>query len=102
MSRRRPSSKAKSRAINPSSVAEALLVAEHLSFRRAAAVLGIHQSAVSRRVRTLEDELGVSLFERHHTGVRLTNAGTHFFQEARDALRQLESAVEAATTAGSG
>jgi DNA-binding transcriptional LysR family regulator len=104
MSERKSPSKTKtrSRTINPSSVAEALLVADHLSFRRAAGVLGIHQSAVSRRVRALEDELGVSLFERNHTGVRLTNAGTRFFQEARDALRQLESAVKAAATAGSG
>ena len=68
----------RSPAINPISVAEALLVADHLSFRGAAAALGIRQSAVSRRVRALEDELGVSLFERHHTGVRVTNAGARF------------------------
>ena len=46
------------------SVTQALLVAEHLSFSRAAQVLGVRQSAVSRRVRALEDKLGVSLFER--------------------------------------
>ena len=54
------------------SVIQALLVGEYLSFRRAATVLGVRQSAVSRRVRELEDELGVSLFERHHAGVRVT------------------------------
>ena len=48
------------------SVSQALLVGEHLSFRRVATILGVRQSAVSRRVRELEDELGVSLFERHH------------------------------------
>lgn len=47
--------------VNLGSIAQALLVAEHLSFRRAAQVLGVRQSAVSRRVRALEDMLGVSL-----------------------------------------
>jgi len=64
------------------SVIQALLVGEYLSFRRVATVLGVRQSAVSRRVRELEDELGVSLFERHHAGVRVTNAGARFLQEA--------------------
>lgn len=54
----------KSLTINPVSVAQAIAVAKHLSFRAAARVLGIRPSAVSRRVRTLEDALGVSLFER--------------------------------------
>lgn len=104
MSEEKASSKPgpRSPAINPVSVAEALLVAEHRSFRRAAAVLGVRQSGVSRRVRALEDELGVSLFERHHAGVRITNAGAHFFQEAREALVQLDHAVKAAAAAGSG
>src|SRR6266480_5750997 len=84
------------------SVSQALLVGEHLSFRRVATILGVRQSAVSRRVRELEDELGVSLFERHHAGVRVTNAGVRFLQEARAALLQLDHAVKTATTAGSG
>src|SRR5215471_11539413 len=65
-------------------------------------VLGVRQSAVSRRVRELEDELGVSLFERHHAGVRVTNAGARFLQEARTALVQLDHAVKTAAAAGSG
>jgi len=73
------------------SVSQALLVGEHLSFRRVATVLGVRQSAVSRRVRELEDELGVSLFERHHAGVRVTNAGARFLQDARAALLQPRS-----------
>jgi DNA-binding transcriptional LysR family regulator len=83
-------------------VSQALLVGEYLSFRRVATVLGVRQSAVSRRVRELEDELGVSLFERHHAGVRITNAGVRFLQEARAALLQLDQAVKTATAAGSG
>lgn len=88
--------------INPISVSEALLVADHRSFRRAAAALGVRQSSVSRRIRALEEELGVSLFERHHAGVRITNAGVRFFEEAREALLQLDHAVKAAAAAGRG
>jgi DNA-binding transcriptional LysR family regulator len=89
-------------ALTLTGVSQALLVGEYLSFRRVATVLGIRQSAVSRRVRELEDELGVSLFERHHAGVRITNAGVRFLQEARAALVQLDQAVKTATAAGSG
>ena len=84
------------------SIRRALLVAECLSFRRAAKVLGIRQSAVSRRVRSLEDMLGVSLFERHHGGVRITEAGARFLDGARSALTQLDHAVRIAGAAGRG
>jgi DNA-binding transcriptional LysR family regulator len=93
---------AKSTIINPVSVAQALVVAKHLSFRAAARALGIRQSAVSRHVRALEDELGVSLFERHHAGVRITNAGARFLQHAREALTQLDQASKIAGAAGRG
>jgi DNA-binding transcriptional LysR family regulator len=84
------------------SIFQAIVVAEQLSFRRAAAVLGVRQSAVSRRVRLLEDELGVSLFERHRRGVRVTQAGLCFFERARVALEQLQHAVSGANDAGRG
>ena len=74
------------------SITQGLLVAECLSFRRAAAVLRIRQSTVSRRVRSLEDTLGVSLFERFSGGVRVTAAGARFFDRARYALVQLDQA----------
>jgi DNA-binding transcriptional LysR family regulator len=73
-----------------------------LSFRRAARMLGVRQSAVSRRVRVLEDLVGVSLFERHHGGVRVTAAGARFLDQARDALLQLDNAVKTASAAGRG
>jgi DNA-binding transcriptional LysR family regulator len=84
------------------SITQALLVAEHLSFRQAAGVLGVRQSAVSRRVRSLEDTLGVSLFERYHGGVRLTAAGARFLERAHSALLQLDQAMETAGAAGRG
>ncbi len=84
------------------SISQALLVAEHLSFSRAAQVLGIRQSAVSRRVRALEDKLGVSLFEREASGVRLTEAGRRFLDRSRSALAEIDHAVKGAGNAGCG
>ena len=101
-SKSRPKKGATSPALKLVSVTQALLVGEYLSFRRAASALRVRQSAVSRRVRELEDELGVSIFERHHAGVRVTNAGVRFLQEAREAVLQLDHAVKTATAAGSG
>jgi DNA-binding transcriptional ArsR family regulator len=80
----------------------ALLAAEHLSFRQAASALDVRQSAVSRRVRALEDRIGVSLFERHRAGVRLTEAGRGFLQQVRGALAELEYAIKSAGAAGRG
>jgi len=84
------------------SVAQAVVVGEYLSFQRAATALGVRQSTVSRRVRQLEDELGVSLFERNRTQVRVTNAGAAFLKQAGEALNQLEHAVRTANAAGTG
>lgn len=52
-----------------------LAAAEHGSFLKAASALEIQESAISRRIRDLEDELGASLFQRHNGGVCLTLAG---------------------------
>ena len=57
---------------------------------------------MSRHVRALEDHLGVSLFERDRTGVRVTNAGARFLQQAREALAQLDQASKRAGAAGRG
>ncbi|SIR45304.1 transcriptional regulator, LysR family [Acidiphilium rubrum] len=84
------------------SISQALVVAEQLSFTRAAKVLGIRQSTVSRRVRALEDQLGVSLFERDVIGVRLTEAGRRFLETARSGLAEIDHAVKGAASAGRG
>lgn len=86
--------------MNLVSISQALLVAEHLSFSRAAQVLGVRQSAVSRRVRALEDELGVSLFERESGGVRVTEAGRRFFDRSRAGLAEIDFAIRSAGNAG--
>lgn len=77
-----------------------LVSSERGSFRRAAESLNVRQSSVSRGVQRLEDLLGVSLFERGHSGVRLTNAGQRFLSEARPAIEQLEVAVRIASASG--
>ncbi|WP_311028678.1 LysR substrate-binding domain-containing protein [Mesorhizobium koreense] len=84
------------------SIWHSIVAAEQLSFHRAAVVLGVNQSVVSRKIRGLEDQLGVSLFERHHAGVRLTRAGTEFICQARASLNDLDYAMKSARNAGIG
>lgn len=62
------------------SLIQTLAVAEYLNFRHAANALGVAQSSVSARVKALEEDLGILLFERHARGVRLTEAGRHFVE----------------------
>lgn len=62
------------------------------SFRKAATELGVRVSSMSRRIRDLEDEIGATLFIRHRSGVRLTQAGEIFLWRAQSAIGQLSSA----------
>jgi DNA-binding transcriptional LysR family regulator len=77
-----------------------LRAAEHSSFRSAAKTLGVEQAAVSRRIRALEDEIGVSIFERRRDGVVLTNAGREFLARVRSGLAEIDSATHSACVAG--
>ncbi|MHC1550728.1 LysR family transcriptional regulator [Phyllobacterium sp. K27] len=63
----------------------AILVAEHGSFRRAAEILGLSQSTVSRRVQLLERRLGAPLFDRDKSGARLTPVGARLADAPRSA-----------------
>ncbi len=65
-------------------------VAEEGSVTRAAESLCLTQPAVSRHIQALEQELGVSLFERTERGMRLTPAGTALRDHARRSLAILE------------
>ncbi|TWJ17580.1 LysR substrate-binding domain-containing protein [Geobacter argillaceus] len=69
--------------------------AEELSFSGAARKLHISQPAISRIIRELECELGVSLFTRERLGLRLTPAGEQFLVSARKIVRDCEEAVHA-------
>lgn len=66
-----------------------IAAAEHGSFRKAGAAIGVQESAVSRRIRDLEDRLGASLFHRHNAGVCLTFAGRRFLRHSRQIIRNL-------------
>jgi len=59
--------------------------AEAGSFTHAGEQLGLSQSAVSRQVSALEQELGVSLFHRHARGLILTEQGELLHHTAHDA-----------------
>jgi LysR family transcriptional regulator, glycine cleavage system transcriptional activator len=66
-----------------------------LSFTAAAAELFLTQSAISRQVQQLEEQLGVKLFERRTRALVLTDAGDRYFREVAKALDQLREATAA-------
>src|SRR5215471_2246247 len=77
-----------------------LSVAEHRSFRRAAAELGVTPSAISQAVRALEARVGAALFLRTTRSVGLTEAGERFLSRAKPAFEELIAASEAARDLG--
>jgi DNA-binding transcriptional LysR family regulator len=63
--------------------------ARNLSFTKAAAELFVTQSAVSRQIQTLEEQLGVPLFRRTHRELRLTEEGQTLYKTSAEVLRLL-------------
>jgi DNA-binding transcriptional LysR family regulator len=63
--------------------------ARNLSFTKAAAELFVTQSAVSRQIQTLEEQLGVALFRRSHRELRLTEEGQTLYKTSAEVLRLL-------------
>jgi DNA-binding transcriptional LysR family regulator len=69
-------------------------VAENLNFARAAEALNITQSAVSRQIRSLEEELGTKLLHRSTRTVALTPAGISFLNDAKEILMRLQISAQ--------
>ena len=68
-------------------------VARHLNFRAAADELSLTQSAISRQIQGLEDEVGVPLFLRHTRAVELTSAGAQLLRSVMPGLERIDSTV---------
>ena len=71
---------------------DVVAVAQLGSLRAAGRHLGVAQPAITRSIRESEHELGVSLFERHAKGVRLTTMGTAFVRRAEAVAAELQRA----------
>ena len=68
--------------------------ARHLSFTKAGEELYLTQSAVSRQIKELEDQLGVPLFQRRHRALSLTDAGQQFYAVAAQVITTMRAATE--------
>ena len=72
-------------------------VAEAGSFTSATVILNLSQSAISRQIQSLEEDLKVKLFERHARGLTLTENGEYVFKTAHEVISKLK---EVETTLG--
>ena len=72
-------------------------VAEAGSFTSATIILNLSQSAISRQIQSLEEDLKVKLFERHARGLTLTENGEYVYKTAHDVISKLK---EVETTLG--
>jgi LysR family glycine cleavage system transcriptional activator len=69
-------------------------VARHLSVTKAADELSVTPAAVSHQIKTIEDHLGLPLFQRNKGNLLLTDAGQAILPGIRGAFEQLASAIE--------
>ena len=74
--------------MNPRMLQQFLALADQLHFGRASNVCHISISALSRNIRTLEQEMGVTLFNRDNRSVELTTQGLKFQQYAKESIAQ--------------
>jgi LysR family transcriptional activator of glutamate synthase operon len=68
-----------------------LELARELHFWNAAENMNITQSSLSRHIRSLEEELGVTLFERNKRSVRITPAGAFLREEWQRLLAEIDN-----------
>jgi DNA-binding transcriptional LysR family regulator len=72
------------------SLRHVVVLARHLSYRKAAEELGLTQSALSRSIQALEQRADVRLFDRDRGGVSLTSVGRAFVERAQALLREAD------------
>ena len=77
-----------------------LLVAQEMSISKAAELLFVSQPAISKQLSLLENELGVSLFERRSHGIEITEAGRAFEQLFTEFQLRFKETLEAARNGG--
>lgn len=70
-----------------------VVLAQELNFTRAADKTHITQTAMSRRIKNLEEELNATLFVRDHHHVSLTDAGQEFYMQAQSILTHYSAAL---------
>lgn len=69
------------------------ILARELNFTRAAEKAHVTQTAMSRKISSIEAELSIKLFERDHHRVNLTSAGQEFYNHIQGVLEDYEAAV---------
>ena len=70
------------------------VAAKRRSFKAASEELFITPSAVSHQIKSLEEQLGVALFERGVRTLKLTDAGAHYLEHTNDVFAKLEKVTE--------
>lgn len=79
-----------------------VVVAEELSFTRAAARLRISQPPLSQMIGRMEDDIGFKLFERTKRKIALTEGGKVFLDDARNILKDADEAIKRARRTANG
>jgi len=79
-----------------------IAIAEEAHFGRAARRLNVTQPALSSRLRRIEEELGVKLFDRDRSGVKITPAGEQFVQGAERVIIAAEETAQSTRNAQAG
>ncbi len=80
----------------------AVMAGQERSVRRAAVMLNVRQSTLSRRIHQLEEQIGVSLFDRSSGGVSPTQAGREFLRIIGRILQEIDDVVRRARSTGRG
>lgn len=85
--------------LTPDSLRYFFAVADNASFTRAAETLGVEVACVSRKVKGLEERLGVRLFERNHGKVEMTHPGRILYTRSREFLVSSQRTINAVRAA---